>query len=268
VTKEVSVAKKQDRLRPEGPTWCQPGWNGDAIDRYFAEELRAAGYDHVLKRNIHAANRAWDIYRRSWSTLKDLRQINDALAPYWLPYIHSDELHGTLLRELVTVVERVKPTHVLDVGCGVGFDACFLAKQFPKISVRGTDCSPAMIALATVRAQRRNLANAAFSVTTHRDLPSRFPTERFDFIYAHGSLSYINPDDLRSHMLGICRVLRPGGVFFCEIPIAVNADGFISCVIGLDIGLTLLSDRYQIRTLKIQEREVAFYCAFRLEIDP
>src|SRR3989338_4959233 len=202
---------KRDRLKPEGPTWCHPIWNGDEVDRFYAEELRASGYEH--NRTIKEATRAWNAYHRPSVTQKDIQINNDLLAPFWVPYIYSTNIHGPILRELCSVVDRLAPSRVLDVGCGVGLDACFLAKQYPKITVHGTDCSQGMIDLYLERARRRRLMNMAFSVVTHQRLPTFYPDERFDFIYAHGSLTFMNVDQLQKQIMGISYLLKAGGVF-------------------------------------------------------
>ncbi|MBI4449548.1 methyltransferase domain-containing protein [Candidatus Uhrbacteria bacterium] len=257
--------------RRKRPSWFVPNRNGDPVDRYYAEELRAEGYGPMRQRTHAEAERAWAIYRQEWETEDDLRAINDALAPYWTPYIFWGELHGAVIRELVATVERLAPSRVLDVGCGVGLDVCFLAERYPAMVVWGSDLAPAMIERAQARAQRRQLTNARFIVGAHRDLPSRLPIgdgdpgEGVDFAYSHGSLLYHGYDHLRAHMSGIAGVLRPGGIVLCEMPMEVDPHSFISAIVHeMGLGLSLWTDRGEIQTLSVDGREACWCCAFQL----
>lgn len=254
----------RQRMRSGRTPGCAPNWNGDVVDRYYAEELRAAGYGGARIRTIGQARRAWEIYHRPWETEDDLRATNDLLAPLWIPYIYANEIHGAVLRELTAVVEHLAPNRMLDTGCGVGFDACFLAARYEWLTVRGTDLSPVMIAQATVRASRRGLANAGFVVAAHRELPACFSGAHFDFVSAHGSLLYRDRGHLREHLSGITGVLRPGGVLLCEMPMAVNPHHFVSEVVGAEVGLSFWTERGEIRTLSVDGEEVCYCVTFQL----
>lgn len=259
------MPKKQDRLRPEGPTWWSPSWNGDSVDRFLAEELKAAGYEHSRKRTVKEANRAHEFLRRSWETVRDLRQNSDLLAPYWLPYLYRDDLQGTLLRRLVEQAEFQMPRRILDVGCGVGLDACYLAWQFPKSTICGTDCSPGMIKFALERMRRRNLSNAAFIATEHRHLPSHFETERFDLVYAHGSILYADQSELCVHLSGIVAVMEPGGIFWCTMPAHVDQWQFCELIDDMNLGL----ERYRspaenANMITSMGYDISWSCAFAL----
>lgn len=262
------MGKTQRRKRNRCPPWSLPNWNGDSVDRYYAEELRAEGYGALRQRTRAEAERAWTIYRRSWTTEDDLRAINDDLAPYYVPYISQVELHGAVIRELVAVIDHLAPSHVLDAGCGAGFDTCFLAAQYPALTVCGSDLSPAMVERARARAQRRGLASVRFNVSAHRELPHHFPDERFDLAFSHGSLLFRDPDHLREHLAGIAGVLRPGGILLCEMPMEVNPHLFISEIVEeMDLGFSLWTERGEIQTLAIDGRERCWCCVLQLEGD-
>jgi SAM-dependent methyltransferase len=250
------------RRKPVG--WCEPDPDGDALDRFYAQELSAAGYGDERPRTISEAQCAWGIYERPWSTEDDLRAKSDALARYWLPYIYSNQIHGSTIRELLSIVDHLCPTRVLDLGCGVGFDACFVASQCPSLSVRGTDISPHVIDVATSRASRLRLGNCRFEVAAHRDLPRVFPTERFDLVYAHGSLIFRGVDHLYGHLSGVAQVLAPHGVFFCEMPMSINPHAFVHVVRQLELGLELwVEQRAEVRMLHVDGTPVCWCCGFR-----
>lgn len=262
------MGKAQRRKRDRRPPWSLPNWNGDSSDRYYAEELRAEGYGALRQRTRAEAERAWAIYWQPWATENDLRAINNALAPYWIPYIYQGELHGAVIRELVAVIDHTASLRVLDVGCGVGLDACFLAARYPTIKMCGSDLSPVMIERAQARARRRGLANTRFVVSAHRDLPTHFSEERFDLVYSHGSLLFSDPNHLRAHLVGVTGVLRTGGILLCEMPMEVNPHWFVSEIVEkMDLGFSLWTERGEIQTLSIDGREVCWCCVLQLEGD-
>jgi len=258
--RDVMRERELERLRR---SYCLPKPDGDAVDRYYAAELRRERYGS--SRTAAQARYAWEVYDRPWKTEADIRRTNDLLAPFWLPYFYTNEVHGTMLRTLVRVVRSLAPERVLDAGCGVGFDCCFLARRFRSVAFRGTDLSPQMIAQANARASHGSLRNVAFCVAAHRALPDAFPSERFDFAYAHGTLFFYGEEDLRRHLNGIAGVLRPGGIFYCAMPMVVDQLAFVATVVGMDMGWSLWNDRGDIHTLLAHGVEVCWSCGFRYQ---
>lgn len=92
------------------------------------------------------------------------------------------------------------PERILDLGCGTGAGTLFLAREYPRASIRGVDLSPAMIAAATAKTGLDPEGRVAFRVADASALP--FPDESFDLV------TQVNmPVFFRE----IARVLRPGG---------------------------------------------------------
>ena len=106
------------------------------------------------------------------------------------------------LEPLATAVLEVEgePERVLEVGCGTGEGALFLAREFPRARVRGVDISAEMIRRATRKIGLDPDARVAFRVGDAARLP--WAPESFDL------LAQINmPVFFRESS----RVLRPGG---------------------------------------------------------
>lgn len=100
---------------------------------------------------------------------------------------------------------------VLDVGCGEGRAACYIARTVPEVTA--VDISSVQIELARRRAERLGVSNCRFDVADIRSLP--FPDECFDGVCFSGNvLTYgsYQPQALSE----ICRVLKPGRVFALE----------------------------------------------------
>lgn len=106
------------------------------------------------------------------------------------------------LTALATAVLRVpeRPERVLEIACGSGDGALFLAREFPAARVRGVDASEAVIAEAVARVGLDPEGRVAFKHGRARSLP--YPDAFFDLVVQ--SRDRLHPGE-------IARVLRPGG---------------------------------------------------------
>lgn len=93
-----------------------------------------------------------------------------------------------------------RPERVLEVGCGEGDGALFLAREYPAARVRGVDGSEQAIRVAVGRVGLDPEGRIAFKHATTRALP--FPDGLFDLVV-------LSRGRLRAAELA--RVLRPGG---------------------------------------------------------
>jgi SAM-dependent methyltransferase len=103
---------------------------------------------------------------------------------------------------LVTAIVAAAPSRVLEVGCGWGELAAWIARD-TGADVIATDLSPRMVELA-----RGNGVNA--QVADVQELP--FEDESFDAVIAAWMLYHV--PDLERGLAEIARVLRAGGVLF------------------------------------------------------
>lgn len=154
----------------------------DAWERFLAN----------VKGERQSSAAAWsDIYR-----LGDHR-VWDHASP-------SVELIGYILGA------RLAPhTRVLDLGCGTGADAIFLAKQ--NFEAHGVDFSEEALRLAKQRASEHNV------VVDWREcsaLKTPFDSGYFDLITDRGCYHHIDGPRRHQYANEIARILRPGGVLF------------------------------------------------------
>jgi ubiquinone/menaquinone biosynthesis C-methylase UbiE len=106
------------------------------------------------------------------------------------------------LTALAAAVLHVRdlPERILEIGCGDGERALFLAREFPAARVRGVDSSAEAIREAVSRVGLDPEGRIAFKQGGPRSLP--YPDGFFDLAtQTHGGL----------HPREIARVLRPGG---------------------------------------------------------
>lgn len=106
-----------------------------------------------------------------------------------------------------------RPFRYLDLGCGLGRTATWVAAFHPQAEVWGVDASPTHIALAQRHTARLGIDNATFVAATfdkllQGDLP------QFDYIGLHGIWSWV-PEPIRDQILQILdNHLVPGGHFY------------------------------------------------------
>jgi ubiquinone/menaquinone biosynthesis C-methylase UbiE len=93
-----------------------------------------------------------------------------------------------------------EPERALEVECGEGEGALFLAREFPRARVRGVDRSERAVARAGDRVGLDPEGRIAFKPGSPSALP--FPDEQFDLVV----LTDAAPDPAET-----ARVLRPGG---------------------------------------------------------
>jgi ubiquinone/menaquinone biosynthesis C-methylase UbiE len=93
-----------------------------------------------------------------------------------------------------------EPERILQIECGEGDGALFLAREFPSARVRGVDRSGERVHAAAARVGLDPEGRIAFKQGTPRSLP--FPADHFDLVTAL---------DARPAPAETARVLRPGG---------------------------------------------------------
>jgi len=92
------------------------------------------------------------------------------------------------------------PERILEVECGDGDGALFLAREFPSARVRGVDRDEGAVRRAAARVGLDPEGRIAFKQGGPRSLP--FPSDHFDLLVAL---------DARPGIAEAARVLRPGG---------------------------------------------------------
>jgi SAM-dependent methyltransferase len=92
------------------------------------------------------------------------------------------------------------PERVLELACGDGEGALFLAREFPTARVRGIDADPVQVAADSKRVGLDPEGRVAFKVGGPRRIP--YPEDHFDLVAVV---------DSRPSPAEVARVLRPGG---------------------------------------------------------
>jgi len=123
-----------------------------------------------------------------------------------LPEIHPGGQDAT--QALLDMCRLDSAKRVLDVGCGSGATACFVAENY-RAQVYGIDLSEVMISKAKERAVKQGLTERIeFRVADVFDLP--FEDEWFDVVIVESVLTPL-PGYKKQAMRQMVRVVRPGG---------------------------------------------------------
>lgn len=107
--------------------------------------------------------------------------------------------HLAPLAVAVTKIDR-RPERALDIGTGTGVAALFLAREFPRASVRGVDIADEMIRLAKAKVGLDPEGRVAFRVADAAALP-----------YDDGHFDLVTQLNMPPFFAEIARVLRHGG---------------------------------------------------------
>jgi SAM-dependent methyltransferase len=112
---------------------------------------------------------------------------------------------------LVELVEskRVLPCRAVDLGCGAGNYAIYLAAQ--GFDVTGVDSSPAAVKIATEHAWRQGVRCRFIVADLIGDLHEL--QERFDFAFDWEFLHHIFPDDRQTYVRNVARVMNRGAPY-------------------------------------------------------
>jgi len=142
---------------------------------------------------------------------KSLKKISDLENPYFdlqaeMGFTkHFGGLNAT--KELIELCHIDKDTYVLDVGCGVGMTACYIAKKYG-CRVVGVDISGRMIDRANERAKREDVeGKVEFQVADVQNLP--FEDALFDVVISESVTAFL--EDKQSAISEYVRVTKPGG---------------------------------------------------------
>ncbi|MBS4198375.1 class I SAM-dependent methyltransferase [Bacillus sp. FJAT-49732] len=114
-----------------------------------------------------------------------------------------------LTREILATEEINNTSHILDVGCGTGQTAAFLATHY-KANVTGLDINPIMVEKAQYRMEQDQLGVEIIQGSIEK---CPIENEKFDLIISESVLAFVNAT---SAMDEIFRLLKKGGRFIAN----------------------------------------------------
>lgn len=123
---------------------------------------------------------------------------------------------ASILRPALAPTDLSNARVLLELGCGPGFYACYLAEQFPGWNVLGVDRSHEQLRRACDAARRCRLHNCTFEWSDATAL--HFVDESIDAVLASRLFTVIAAEKLCAVMSEIYRVLSSGGQCFLAEP--------------------------------------------------
>jgi ubiquinone/menaquinone biosynthesis C-methylase UbiE len=114
-------------------------------------------------------------------------------------------------QELTQLIDskKIVPRHALDVGCGTGTDAIYLAAKGAEVTA--IDISQRAIAFAREKAVK---AGVMVNFMVGDFLETEFENETFDFVNDRGFFHIINPSRREEFAAKVSRILKSQGFYY------------------------------------------------------
>lgn len=146
--------------------------------------------------------------------------------PRFRPRYPNEEVVRWAFRSLDAA--HASSVKVLDLGCGAGRHAIFLASE--GFDVHGCDISATGVAHLQRLARERGL-RIPTEICAADDL-SCYPSDSFDAVLSFGVLYYLTLDGARKAVCEIERILKPNGDVFCVV--RTDRDGRLGAATKID----------------------------------
>jgi sarcosine/dimethylglycine N-methyltransferase len=158
-------------------------------------------------------------------------------------HLHSGGFATT--RDQARRIAVTEVSRVLDVGCGIGGPAMYLAHTYG-CRVDGIDLTPELIETGRVLTERCKLADrVVLQLGNALELP--YPDQAFDAAWCQNVT--MNISDKAAFLAGIYRVLKPGGLFTAtEYSVGPGGDIIFPVPWAYDASLNFLESADVMRT--------------------
>ncbi len=118
---------------------------------------------------------------------------------------------GSFLDELISLCPPAEDKTVLDIGCGEGKDAVYMARKGYKVSA--FDLTENGIRKTAALAGKRGV-----SINAYVDDINTFSTgEKFDIIYSTGTVQYLFEENKEDFFRKLGKITKKGGIVFINV---------------------------------------------------
>ena len=118
---------------------------------------------------------------------------------------------GDFLDELISLSPPSENTKVLDIGCGEGKDAVYMAQK-------GYDVSAFDLTENGIRKTIRLASDKGVNINAYVDDINTFePDDKYDIIYSTGTVQYLFDENKKSFFEKIEKMTKPNGIVFFNV---------------------------------------------------
>lgn len=205
-----------------GESYMDGWWECERLDIFFNNVLRA-GLEQQLPGhikdtlriaaarlfNLQSKKRAWIVGKEHYDLGNDLfsRMLDPAMqysCGYWKQATNLDQAQQDKLRLICEKLQLEPGMRVLDIGCGWGGLAEFMAQHYG-VSVVGVTISAEQQRMAQTRCAGLDVT---ILLQDYRDL-----NDQFDRIVSVGMFEHVGPKNYRTYFEVVDRNLKPDGLF-------------------------------------------------------
>ncbi|MGG7447211.1 cyclopropane fatty acyl phospholipid synthase [Kosakonia oryzendophytica] len=205
-----------------GESYMDGWWDCDRLDIFFTKVLRAgleSQLPHHLKDtlriagarlfNLQSKKRAWIVGKEHYDLGNDLftRMLDPQMqysCAYWKEADTLDDAQHAKLRLCCEKLQLRPGMRVLDIGCGWGGLAQFMAQNYG-VSVVGVTISAEQQKLAQRRCEGLDVE---IRLQDYRDM-----NDQFDRIISVGMFEHVGPKNYATYFSVVDRNLKPDGIF-------------------------------------------------------
>ena len=168
--------------------------------------LRSVNKPGSSRKNV---SHHYDIGNDLYQLMLDAEHMQYSCAYYARDDMTLAEAQEAKLAHIAAKLNLKPGNRVLDVGCGWGGMAIFLARHCD-VSVLGITLSEQQLALAKQRAEAAGVADfVEFELVDYRDLAKR--DEQFDRIVSIGMFEHVGAPQFETYFRAIAKLLHPDG---------------------------------------------------------
>ncbi len=205
-----------------GESYMDGWWECERLDMFFSKVLRAGlenQLPHHLKDTLRIAaarlfnlqnkKRAWIVGKEHYDLGNDLfsRMLDPQMqysCAYWKEATTLEEAQLAKLRLICEKLQLTPGMRVLDIGCGWGGLAQYMAQNY-KVHVVGVTISAEQQKMAQARCKDLDVT---ILLQDYRDL-----NDQFDRIVSVGMFEHVGPKNYATYFEVVDRNLKPDGLF-------------------------------------------------------
>jgi len=205
-----------------GESYMDGWWECERLDMFFSKVLRAGlenQLPHHLKDTLRIAaarlfnlqnkKRAWIVGKEHYDLGNDLfsRMLDPQMqysCAYWKEATTLEEAQLAKLRLICEKLQLTPGMRVLDIGCGWGGLAQYMAQHY-KVHVVGVTISAEQQKMAQARCKDLDVT---ILLQDYRDL-----NDQFDRIVSVGMFEHVGPKNYATYFEVVDRNLKPDGLF-------------------------------------------------------